>query len=86
MNDYFVRQCAAQFAQRVVNEAGEQQAAQVRRVFQLALGRPPSDSEQSRAEKFLASAADASGEGIPVEGMVDLCHAVFTLNEFLYVE
>jgi hypothetical protein len=86
MNDDFVRQCATQFAQRVLTESGDQPSAQIGRAFELALGREPRDSELKKALTFLESASDAHGDGIAVEGLTDLCHALLTLNEFVYVD
>jgi hypothetical protein len=86
LNDDFVRQCAAHFAQRVITEVGLEPAAQVERAYLLALGRPPAMSELPRALRFLGGASDAQSEGIPVDGLTDLCHVLFTLNEFIYVD
>ncbi len=86
MNDEFVRQCALQLAQRVLTDAGVDASRQIDRAFRLALGRGPSGTELDRATSFLAQAADALGDGIPVEGLSDLCHALFSLNEFVYVD
>ncbi len=86
LNDGFVRQCATQFAQRVVTETGLEPKAQIRRAYQLALSREPVPAELAKALAFLDAARDARGEGIPVEGLTDLCHALFTLNEFVYVD
>jgi hypothetical protein len=86
MNDAFVRECAVQFAQRVQSEVGLVPSAQVDRAYQLALGRLPSTGERERARAFLNQGGDAAGEGIPVDGLTDFCHVLFTLNEFVYVE
>lgn len=86
MNDELVRQSAIQFAQRVMNEAGDEVESQIRRAYALALGRPPKPQELERAHAFVQSAADTHGPGIPVEGLTDFCHTLFTLNEFIYVD
>lgn len=86
MNNKMVRDCASQFAQRVISDAGFGPEAQIDRAYGLALSRPPTESEESRATRFLNSASDAAGDAIPIEGLTDLCHVLFTLNEFVYVE
>ena len=85
LNNEAVRKSAVQFAQRVITEAGLLPDAQLRRAYQLALGRLPTADEQARGLKFLAAAPDATGAALPVEGLTDLCHVLFTLNEFIYV-
>lgn len=86
LNDDFIRQSAVQFAQRVIAEVGLQPEAQLRRAYLLALGRAPSRTEIESGLRFLAGASDANPETIPVNGLTDLCHVLFTLNEFVYVE
>ncbi len=63
------------FAQRLIQEAGHEPAAQVERAFQLALGRAPRVSERERAVAFI--------EQNPT-GLVDFCQTLFNLNEFVY--
>lgn len=86
MNSDWVRKSALQFAQRVITEAGLDPRAQVRRAYALALSRPPTADEWTRVEGFLSQATDATGDALPVEGLTDVCHVLFTLNEFIYVE
>ncbi len=86
LNDEWVRECAVQFAQRVFNEAGSEPVQQVDRAFRLALGRVPTPAERKRALEFLGGASDARDAGIPIQGLTDFCHLLFTLNEFLYAE
>ena len=86
MNSELIRKSAVQFAQRVMTEAGTSPDAQIDRAYRLALGRPPTATEHTRAMKFLKAAPDAEGAALPVEGLTDLCHVLFTLNEFIYVD
>ncbi len=86
MNNPFVRDSAVQFAQRVITEVGLDPVSQVDRAYNLALARPPSSDERARALEFLGAASDARGDRIPVEGLTNLCHLLFMLNEFIYVE
>ncbi len=75
MNNADVLLHAKHFAQRVAIEAGHDAPAQVKHAFELALSRPPSESEMSKALAFVDSTPT---------GLVDLCQTLFNLNEFLY--
>ena len=75
MNNADVLLLAKYFAQRVVLEAGYDPRNQVKRAFEIALSRPPRESEARSANEFL--------ESTPT-GLVDLCQTLFNLNEFLY--
>jgi hypothetical protein len=76
MNNAFVRMEAEKFAERLKADAGSSAEAQVKRAFELALSRPPSHAELERSIAFVQA-----GSG----GLVDFCHALFNLNEFVYV-
>ena len=75
MNNAEVLLQAKHFAQRVVLEAGHDSQSQVRHAFELALSRPPGETEMARALEFVGSTPT---------GLVDLCQTLFNLNEFLY--
>lgn len=79
LNDPFVRGCARDLALRSGREAGPDPKARVTRAYTLTLGRPPREDESATALAFLDG---KDGEG----AMIDLCHVLFTLNEFIYVE
>ena len=92
LNNGFVREQAAHFAARVRREAGASPPAQVERAFRLALGRPPSPAERARSLAFMdrqrrylqpVKAAPAADTG---DALADLCHALFNLSEFVYVD
>jgi hypothetical protein len=74
LNDDFVRCRAANFAARLV-DAGEDNASRITRAFELALARPPTATELARSVAFLERG-----------GWNDFCHALFTLNAFIYVD
>jgi hypothetical protein len=77
LNDTAVRRQAELFAARVEKDAPDSQPAQIERAYLLALGRPPRESERATASSFLAGEETS---------LVDLCHTLLTLNEFIYVE
>ena len=102
LNNAFVLQLSQRFARRVLEEAGSVPADQAHRAFQIALGRKASEHELAWSLDFLAKQALAyeqnalsqlNGSGIAksadeaaVQALADLCHAMFNLNEFLYLE
>jgi hypothetical protein len=55
----------------------------VRRVYLLALSRPPSETEAARFRQLLAEAA-REGEAARREALEDLFWAVLTSKEFLF--
>jgi hypothetical protein len=61
------------FAARLEREAATP-PAQIRRAFELALGRPPDAEEQASAEALVRD-----------QGLMIFCRALFNANEFLYV-
>jgi hypothetical protein len=75
LNSSFVLQQAAFLAERIEKEAGSSLNAQVKRAFQLAFQRLPS-------EKELAAAGKLVGE----HGLTALCRALFNANEFVFVD
>jgi hypothetical protein len=86
MNNPMVLFQAGQFAARVRAEVGESVGAQVDRAMLLALGRLPDEFERARAIEFTgppSASARPPGAG-GVDGLVEFCHILFNLNEFLF--
>jgi hypothetical protein len=85
LNSAEVMAASSAMATRLV-KASPAGAPRVRHAFQLALGRPPSESESTAALDFLAAAPD--GEPAPTEAAAwtEFCRALFNLNAFVYVE
>jgi mono/diheme cytochrome c family protein len=65
LNSDFLHHSAAHLAARLVNEAGNEPAAQVRRAYQLALGRSPTHRELQIALDYLAGQAETLGSVQP---------------------
>jgi uncharacterized protein DUF1553/uncharacterized protein DUF1549 len=98
LNNEFVHLRSRAFAARVIREAGDDPAAQVDRTWRLALTRPPSASERTTAMEHLATqrqnfAVEAAYAGEALTGaeegrlaLASLCHVLFNLNEFIYVD
>jgi hypothetical protein len=75
LNNGFMVVQARQFADRVVREAGNDPVAQVKRAFELAMGRDP-DAEEAAALVEVAKA----------HGLANVCRAILNLNEFSFVD
>ena len=90
LNDEFVRQRAAEFADRLLQSQDEGNADLVRSAFLIALGREPTAPEQSACSEFLASRTVArtarDADNARRQATADFCQTLFSLNEFLYVD
>jgi hypothetical protein len=75
LNDPFVRDQAARFAERVHHEAAAEVADQVEHAFRLAFGRQPSAREQAAAVALVRT-----------HGLTVLCHTLFNTNEFAFID
>jgi len=76
MNNEFIGIQARHFAQRLQQEAGVDTAAQVKLAYELALSREPRTDELTKAVEFIQSYP---------QGLVDFSHALFNINEFVYI-
>jgi hypothetical protein len=98
LNNELVHTQSHAFAERVKREAPGELDRQIEHAWWLALGREPSQSEQSEAVRHvsmqaanLASAAAAGGQPLTPEqaqqqALASLCHVLFNTNEFMYVD
>jgi hypothetical protein len=94
LNDRFFRDQAAEFARRLLAEGGTDPQAWVDRSFRLALSRRPSAHECTACVQFLErqvqnrKARDPSQppDAIQLQALADFCQALFSLNEFIYVD
>jgi hypothetical protein len=76
MNNEFIGTQAKHFAQRLEAEAGADTKAQVKLAYELALSREPRPDEVTKAVDFIQSYP---------QGLVDFSHALFNINEFVYI-
>lgn len=99
MNSEVLRTNSRYMAGRVIDEAGEDPAAQVRRAYVTALGRLPSGEELADAESTLAELTKAwrrrLEEQVPMEpkatkarwlALATVCHTLLNSAEFLYID
>jgi hypothetical protein len=93
LNDAFVRARAVEMAGRLIEEGGDNPSL-VDRAFHLSLSRPPSESEQAAAVEFLeaqiasrqARDLDRPPAEIRAAAVADFCQALFSTNEFIYID
>lgn len=81
MNDTIILDLAKAFAENVRAEVGDDRARQIEQIYRRAFSRAPSRVELDRVGKFLEQHS-----GTSQEALVDLCHAILNVNEFLYVD
>ncbi|GMV93874.1 MAG: hypothetical protein AMXMBFR82_36520 [Candidatus Hydrogenedentota bacterium] len=74
LNSPFMNAQAEVFAGRLKNEAGETIEDQVRRAFLLAFGREPDSEETAASAAFVRD-----------RGLILFCRALYSANEFLYL-
>jgi hypothetical protein len=75
LNSEFSLRCATELAALLEQECGADRVARIDRCYLHTLGRLPSSEERERAMAFDQEAP-----------LVDLCLAMFNLNEFVYVD
>jgi hypothetical protein len=82
MNNPHVRAAAYGLARRALGDGTISDADAISRAYQIALCREPTAAELKAAVEFLKP---HTGEAREI-AMADLCHVLFCLNEFLYVD
>jgi hypothetical protein len=93
LNDAFVRARAVEMAGRLIGECSDE-ASLANRAFELALFRLPTASERSAAIEFVKSQtdrrqardADKAAADVRAAAVADFCQALFSTNEFLYID
>ena len=94
LNNEFMLIQANRFAERVIKEAGQDPAAQVKTMYRIAFSREPNSREMESNLAFLKKqqereakvAAGAGGESAALSALTDLAHVTLNLNEFMYIE
>ena len=97
-NGDFVNRQARHLAERLVREVGTEPVTQIDRAYRLALCRPPSSAESAALVRFLETEAEHVTSESAVAGkrlatgearrraLVQMCRAIFNLNEFVYTD
>ena len=78
LNSPLVWQLAEHFAERLKREAGTESAKQIEQAYLVALSRSPSQEELAIGLDLLGSSGGHS--------LVDYCHILLGLNEFIYIQ
>jgi len=99
MNNKMVQELSESFAQRILEETGSDDAQRIRRLFMIAVGRPPSDEEQKSTldtlqqlvsnwrEKLTEETEQADLEHeIAKRAFSNLCHVMMNSAAFLYID
>jgi hypothetical protein len=86
MNDPFVVQQAGRWAERVLAEPGRTAEQRVAALYEAAFARPPTTDEVRDALDFLARQSGRYGAGPDdPRAWADLCHVLFNVKEFIFV-
>ena len=75
LNNRFMEHHAERFAERLKREAPQGAAAQVRRAYDLAFARQPTDAELALGRRFAAK-----------HGLAQLCLVLLNTSEFSYID
>lgn len=88
MNSPFVRQQAERLATRIRASDDIPLATAIENAYRMALSRPPTDSERERMLAFVEGQRTAMGQtpDAAKRALVEFCHVVLCLNEFVYVD
>ena len=102
MNSVFSNEQAKFFADRIRKEVGDDREAWVRRAYELALNRQPSDFELAESVDFLLKQAQRHvrqeaqeaktnyyalrDKDVDQAALTDFAQVVLSLNEFVYVD
>jgi len=84
LNAPFVTGQAEKLAERLAREAGESAEARISRLYELALSREPTAGEKDAGLAFVSDIG-GGGEG-GADPWAQLCHIVFNLKEFSFIE
>jgi hypothetical protein len=93
LNDRFFRDRAADLG-RLLLKSGTKVEDWVERGFRLTLSRPPKDAERAACVQFIerqlqrrgAQESSQAPEEIRIHALTNFCQALFSLNEFIYVD
>ena len=92
LNAPFVWEQAERFAQRVRKRVGDDPGRQIEAAYGIALSRPPTAEEREIGLSFLdqrrvgaSAASEETGSPEAPGPLVQYCHSLMNLNEFIYV-
>ncbi len=89
MNSTFVRQQAEKLSERIRLSKDDSLESMVDRGYQIAFGRLPTDSERVRMIAFVEhqkTASNGDSEESNKQSLIEFCHVLLCLNEFIYID
>lgn len=87
LNSDFAVQTSEAFARRVLSETDGSDLALIRRAWEIALSRAPTQTEETYAQEFLAGQRGLyQGDAAQVLALADFCQILLAGNSFLYLE
>jgi hypothetical protein len=89
MNSSFVRQQAEKLSKQIRPTSDTSLESAVERGYQIALSRSPTDAERTRMVAFLEQQRAATGANTPEttdKALIEFCHVLLCLNEFVYID
>jgi hypothetical protein len=92
LNNRFVHEQSEEMARRIVADVGSDLSRQVRRVWQLALSRSPSDQEivvaldHLNSQRTYFDSKVSSRKNSRRLALASLCHVLLNTNEFMYID
>ena len=85
LNNPFVISQARLWADRLFEERLDDASARIRRLYEMAFGRPPGGSELSAAMDFLARHGVEYNGSDDSRTWADLCHVLLNVREFIFI-
>jgi hypothetical protein len=85
LNNPFVIQQAERWSKRALAEPGRTPKERVTGMYMTAFGRPPTETEVADALTFLDEQAKEYGKADDPRAWADLCHVLFNVKEFIFV-
>jgi len=89
MNSPLVRQQAEKLFVLIKPANDAPLSSAIDRGYQIAFGRSPSDIERTRMEAFIEHQRTAAGGATPEstdKALIEFCHVLYCLNEFVYID
>ena len=89
MNSPFVRQQAEKLFARIRPAPDTPLESSIDKGYEIALGRTPTATERSRMLAFIQQQRTADGSEVAKstkDGLVEFCHVLLCLNEFVYID
>jgi hypothetical protein len=86
MNNPFVVEQAGVWAKRTLAEPGLTPEQRIGRMYLTAFSRPPTAAEVSRLTAFLHEQDRLYGKTDDLRSWQDLCHVLYNLKEFIYID